>query len=70
MAFDQKGNAGTVPSQSSVQCFCPPILKIKKIMYIKRAWGDVMWKINENAPGQINQCEVLAPRDWTVVFPI
>lgn len=42
VTLEQKGNADTTSLQSSVQCFCAPILKVKKIMYIKRAQGDVM----------------------------
>ena len=42
VALGQKGNVDTSSSPSSIECFCAPILKVKKIMYIKRAQGDVM----------------------------
>lgn len=41
-ALGQKGNADTSSLSSSIECFCAAILKVKKIMYIKRAQGDVM----------------------------
>lgn len=69
-ALGQKGNADTGSSGSSIECFCAPALKVKKIMYIKRAEGDVMWKINGNAPGQVIcvTCVFLAPCAWMVFW--
>lgn len=39
-------------------------------MYIKKAQGDVMWKINGNAPGRVIcvTCVFLAPRGWMAVW--
>lgn len=52
IALSQKGNKDTSSSGSSIECFCAPIFKIKRIIYINWAQGDMMWKIG-NAPGQV-----------------
>lgn len=52
IALSQKGNKDTNSSGSSMECVCAPIFKIKRIIYINCAQGDMMWKI-ENAPGQV-----------------
>lgn len=67
VALGPKGKADASSSGSSVECFCPPICKLKKIIYINRAQGDVMWyeKLMEMHLGKsFMTCVFLALYGW------